>query len=110
MQPTTFENEIAGAVLRHFIDTGNAIDAPGIAALVGRSASMVRTYLRGAVPGVEATRGERVRYSKSYRSMQVGVSRVWMYEPTKSALRESLLAACAGVNALAVQIAKAREV
>lgn len=110
-QPTTqptFAQEIEGAVLRHYLDTGSAIDVPSLAAALGCSQTRLRNVLRenhGSVPGTEASRHDRPRYSKSYRSMQVGTSQVWMYEPTKAALRAAFLKLTACATSLALHTA-----
>jgi hypothetical protein len=87
---------IRDAVVAHYLETGGDIDAQGLAARLGWSATKVRKVINdnhGSVPGVHPYEDQRHSYSRNFPDMAIGSHKVWVYRPQLSYLRELLLAA-----------------
>lgn len=92
----TPEMAIRDAVVAHYLETGKAVDTADLAERLGWSVAKVRRVINdnhGSVLGISPFQDERASYSKSYRGMQAGSHRVWVYQPTLLHMRELLLAA-----------------
>ena len=89
---------LTAAVTAAFVRDGRDLTVPEIAAELGWTESKVRRVLakaHGCVPGLACSQEHRPSYSKSYRGMQSGTHRVWVYGPTRETLRKALQFAAA---------------
>ena len=83
--------DFIAAVTARYLSTGKDLTVPEIAECMGWGEAKVRKLLarHGGCPnGLQSRQDERPSYSKSYRAMQSGVHKVWVYGPTRETLRE----------------------
>lgn len=82
---------LAGFVTDAYVREGKDLTADEIAAGIGWTASKVRRVIaaaHGCPVGLCCSQESRASFSKSYRAMQSGTHRVWVYGPTRETLRE----------------------
>jgi hypothetical protein len=88
---------VAAYVLETWLQTGEALSAQQIAEGMGRSVASVRRVLqdnKGFVcANLTARQEHRQSFSRSYTDFATGSHKVWVYEPSREALRAAILAA-----------------
>jgi len=84
---------VRDVVVDAFLDDGRDHTIKELAVSLGVTEAVCRRAVE-LLPGTEIRCSQEMRtsYSKSFRGMESGVHRVWVYGPTREYLRERLLA------------------
>jgi hypothetical protein len=86
--------KVTEAVTEAFIEDGKAHTAAEIAARIGCSVAAVRATMPNGWPpaGIDHEEDSRPSYSASYRGMETGSHRVTVYQPSREAMRQAVIA------------------
>lgn len=95
---TPHQQALRGAIVNHYLETGADSTVKELAALLRWSESKVRKHLNDArgnlsLPGIRQQEASRASHSKNYPAFEAGAHRVTEYGPSRSLLREMIVAA-----------------